>query len=390
MPLLGFSNKAFPQMGTVNPAPEKRAVPFFNYRYLFEGDEKGLTDVIMDVVHRGAYILQRDVDEFEAKLAKFLNVKHAISVADGTNAMLLGYFAMDLKRGEEVIICSHTYVATANAVHFAGGVPVCVDMGPDWMMDPADIERAITPRTRAICPTQVNGRTADMDAIGAIAAKHNLDIVEDAAQGLGSKFKGRYAGTFGRWGTFSFYPAKVLGCFGDGGALVTNDDAIAEKVRLLRDHGRNADGKFVAWGTNSRLDNLQAAILSHKFDSYGEVMRRRRELAGLYHSLLSGLPQLELPPAPDADERHYDIYQNYELSADRRDALRDYLKAQGIGTLIQWGGQPVHQISALGMSGNCPRVDRFFERCLILPLHMALTDDDVRYVCAAIRSFYNA
>ena len=363
-------------------------VPFFNYRYLFESDESELSRVILNVVRRGAFILQQEVDEFEAALAKFLGVKHAIALADGTNAMLLGYRAMGLKPGEEIVICSHTYVATANAVHYAGGVPVCADMGPDWMMDAGALDRAITPRTRAICPTQVNGRVCDMDAIGTVARKHNLEIVEDAAQGLGAKFKGRSAGTFGLWGTFSFYPAKVLGSFGDGGALVTNDDTIAEQVRLQRDHGRNAEGKFVGWGTNCRLDNIQAAILLHKMRDYDAVMRRRREIAALYHSLLKDVAGLDLPPAPDSDPRHFDVYQNYELAADRRDELRDVLKARGIGTLVQWSGQPVHQIEALGVHGECPRVSKFFERCLMLPMNMSLSDEDVRYVASVVREFY--
>lgn len=367
----------------------KRKVPFFNYPALFEADEEGLTKAILDVVKRGAYILQRDVDEFEAKLAKFLNVKHAISVADGTNAMLLGYRAMGLKPGEEVIICSHTYVATASAVHYADGVPVCADMGYGWTLDPAAIERCITPKTRAICPTQLNGRVAEMDAIQAIADEHHLDIVEDAAQGLGARYKGRFAGTFGVWGTISLYPAKVLGCFGDGGAVVTNDDEIARQVRLHRDHGRDENGKFIAWGTNSRLDNMQAAVLNRKFQFFDEVMRRRREIASMYDSLLGDLKTLTLPPRPDADPDYYDIYQNYELMAENRDALREFLKEKGIGTLIQWGGQPVHQIEALHLNGNCPKVDHFFERCMMLPMNMALSDDDSRYVAEAIREFYS-
>ena len=366
----------------------QRSVPFFNYQHLFESDRDGLLATFLDVVQRGAYILQKDVDAFEAALADFLGVRHVISVSDGTNAMLLGYRAMGLAPGDEVIICSHTYVATANAVHYAGGVPVCADMGADRMIDPASIERAITPKTRAICPTQLNGRTADMDAIGEIATRHGLTVVEDAAQGLGSRFNGRFAGTIGLWGTFSFYPAKVLGCFGDGGALATNDDGIAERVRLLRDHGRNADGKFVAWGTNSRLDNLQAAFLLHKLGTYQSVMQRRREMAAFYHARLGGIRELDLPPPSDANSPHFDVYQNYEIAADRRDELREHLKERGVGTIVQWGGQPVHQIAALGLRGDCPTVDQFFERCLMLPLNMSLGDDDIAYVCAAIDSFY--
>src|SRR5262249_33720194 len=156
-------------------------------------------------------------------------------------------------------------------------------------------------------------------ALQAVADKHGLVIVEDAAQGLGSKFRGRYAGTFGAAGTFSFYPAKVLGCFGDGGAVVTNDDAVARQIMLLRDHGRDEDGRVVAWGLNSRLDNLQAAILDFKLKTYPQEMARRREIAARYQAGLGDLPQVALPPAPDADPDHFDVYQNYEIEAEGRD-----------------------------------------------------------------------
>lgn len=365
-----------------------RQVPFFNYQALFEQDKAKLTEVIVDVCSRGAYIMQRDSKEFEEALAKFTGAKHAIGVADGTNAILLGTRALELPAGSEVIVASHTYVATANAPYFAGLVPVPVECGPDHMIDPASIEEAITPRTRVIMPTQLNGRCADMDAIAAIARKHNLIVAEDAAQALGARFRGTHAGLFGAFGTISFYPAKVLGCFGDGGAVLTNDDRIADYVRMARDHGRNDDGVFVMWGTNARLDNLQAAILNYKLKSYQEVMSRRRAIAARYDAMLRDVPELHLPPAPNADPRHFDIYQNYEIEADRRDALKDYLKAHGVGTLIQWSGQPLHHIKALGMTRHLPKTDRVFERCLMIPIHMAMTDADVDHVANTIRTFY--
>lgn len=366
-----------------------RQVPFFNYSALFEQDRAGLTEVILDVCSRGAYIMQRDLREFEAALAEFTGAKHAIGVSDGTNAIIIGLRALELPEGSEVIMASHTYVATANAAYFAGKlVPVPVECGSDHMIDPASIEKAITPKTRVIMPTQLNGRCADMDAIREIADKHKLIIAEDAAQALGARFRGVHAGLFGAFGTISFYPAKVLGCFGDGGAVLTNDDRVAEYVRMARDHGRNDDGVFVMWGTNSRLDNLQAAILNYKLKTYDDVMSRRRAIASRYQSLLGNLSELHLPPAPDSDNRHFDIYQNYEIEADRRDALKDHLKARGIGTLIQWSGQPLHHIEALGLKRDLPKTDRMFERCLMLPIHMAMSDDDVDYVADTIRTFY--
>src|SRR5437660_3132873 len=201
-----------------------RQVPFFSYAALFEQDRSGLTRVILDVCGRGAYIMQRDLGEFEAALAAFTGAKHAVGVADGTNAILLGLRALELPAGSEVIMASHTYVATANSAHFAGLVPVPVECGTDHMIDPASIEAAITPRTRVIMPTQLNGRCADMDALREIADKHKLMIAEDAAQGLGARFRGVHSGLFGAFGTLSFYPAKVLGTLGDGGAVLTNDD----------------------------------------------------------------------------------------------------------------------------------------------------------------------
>lgn len=365
-----------------------RSIPFFPYSQLFTSQEQELLAAMTDVCRRGAYIQQRDCLEFEQSLAKFMGVKHAFGVANGTDAIIIGLKAAGIGAGDEVILPSHTYIATAASVHMVGATPVLAECGADHMLDAADVERRITPRTRAIMPVQVNGRTCDMDAIGAVAAKHNLLICEDAAQGLGSRFNGRSTGTFGVFGTISFYPAKLLGCFGDGGAIVTNDDAVAAKVSLLRDHGRNAEGRVVAWGYNSRLDNLQAAVLNTKFKTFPQDIERRRAIASLYQAGLADLREVALPPAPDADARHYDVYQNYELEADRRDELKVFLEAAGVRTIIQWAGTPVHQFKELGFTTELPKTDAFFRRCLMLPMNVALTDDDAHYIVAAIRRFY--
>ena len=366
-----------------------RNVPFFNYSALFAAQEEELTGVILDVCRRGAYILQKDLVEFEKNLAAYMGVKHAFGVANGTDAIWLGFKAIGVGPGDEVIIPSHTYIATAAAVHFVGATPVLADIGPDHMLAATSVESLITPRTKAIMPVQVNGRTCDMDALQAIADKHGVMIAEDAAQGLGSKFKGRAAGSFGKFGTISFYPAKLLGCFGDGGATVTNDDKIAERIALLRDNGRNPEGRVVEWGFNSRLDNLQAAILNFKLKSFATDVARRRAIATHYQAQLGSLKELALPPAPDADARHFDVYQNYELEADQRDGLRSHLEGKGVRTIIQWAGTPVHQFSELGFAGMaCPATERFFSRCLMLPMNTTLADDDVDYICGSIREFY--
>jgi dTDP-4-amino-4,6-dideoxygalactose transaminase len=368
---------------------EARSIPFFNYPALFASQEKEITAVIHDVMRRGAYILQRDLVEFEAKLASYCGVEHAFGVADGTNALQLSLLAIGCGPGDEVILPAHTYIASAAAIHFVGATPVLCECGPDHLIDVDSAAKLVTKRTKALMPVQLNGRTANMDDVMRLARERELPVIEDAAQALGSRFDGRAAGTFGAAGTFSFYPAKVLGCFGDGGAVVTNDDAVAEKIGLLRDHGRNREGEVVAWGTNSRLDNLQAAILNLKLASLGAALERRRAIARRYHAGLRDLEPLRLPPAPDADPRHHDIFQNYEIEAERRDALKAHLEARGIRTIVQFGGKAVHQFDGLGFEGVLlPFTEAIYQRLLLLPMNTTLSDEDVQYVIASVRSFY--
>jgi dTDP-4-amino-4,6-dideoxygalactose transaminase len=367
-----------------------RSIPFFNYKEAFAARETEYVAIFRDVLRRGAFIQQKDLAEFEQHLATYLGVRHAIGVGNATDGLTMAWKAAELGQGAEVIFPSHTMVASPASVSHAGGIPVPVECGSDHLIDPDAIEAAITKRTKAIMPVQLNGRTADMDRIGKIAERHGLYIIEDSAQALGSKFRGRFAGTFGRAGVFSFYPAKLLGCFGDGGAVVTNDDAIAERVHLLRDHGRSSAGDVVRWGFNSRLDNLQAAILDLQLRDYAEVIEHRRKLAAGYEELLGAVSELHLPPAPDEDPDHFDVFQNYEIEADKRDALRAHLSAAGVGTIIQWGGKAVHQFAGLGFRVRLPRTDRIFQRCLMLPMNMTVTLDDVEYIALQIQKFYGA
>jgi len=363
-------------------------IPFFNYPALFAEREKEYMEVIHGVLLRGYYIMGPEVEEFEAELARYLGVKHAIGLADGTMALICAVRAAGVRPGDEVLVSAHTFVASAAAIHHCGGVPIPVDCGPDHLMSGAAAKEAVTSRTRGIMPVQLNGRTTDMDPIMELVRDHDLILVEDSCQALGSSFDGKSAGTFGAAGTFSFYPSKTLGCFGDGGALCTNDDDVAERVRSLRDHGRSADGDVTEFGYNSRLDNVQAAILLLKLRTYDEDVSKRRHLAGIYDHRLSAIDALHLPPAPDADDRHFDIYQNYEIEAENRDALREHLAASNIGTILQWGGKTLQQFSALGIQGNVPNTDAMTKRFLMLPMNTSLSDGDIHYVCDHIQKFY--
>lgn len=365
-----------------------RKVPFFNYQAVFKEDEEKFVEIFRDVGSRGAYILQKDVSDFEKNLAEYLNVKHAIGVANGTDGLILALKSAGLHPGDEVVMPSHTYVATAASVHLLGGKPVLVECGPDHLVDPEAMKKAVTKKTKFLMPVQLNGRTCKMDQIQKIATDNGLMIIEDAAQGLGSKYKNKCAGTFGLAAMFSFYPAKVLGCFGDGGVVVTNDDGMNEELRLLRDHGRNEAGKVVAWGYNSRLDNLHAAFLNYKLKSYSYVVKRRREIAAMYEETLKSISQLQLPPAPTDKDDHFDIYQNYEIEADNRDKLKAFLAERGVGTIVQWAGTAVHQFVELGFKQSLPITEKMIASSLMLPMNMSLSDDDVVYVCEQVKAFY--
>jgi len=365
-----------------------RTVPFFDYTHNFMSHKDQILEVVADVGSRGAFIMQKDLLEFEIGLAEYLGAKHTIGVGNATDAMEMSLALHGIGPGDEVLVSTHTMVATASAIATVGATVVPVDIGPDNLMDPKSCEASITSQTKAIMITQLNGRTANMDSINEIVISNDLKLFEDSAQALGSKYRNQAAGTFGLAGCLSFYPAKILGCFGDGGAIICNDTDIYEQYLMMRDHGRGSDGDVHLWGRNSRLDNLQAAILHLFLKSFDQVVARRREIAEMYQEKLGSCEGLQLPPAPNDDESHFDSFQNYEMQAEHRNELREFLASCNIGTLIQWGGKALHQFKKLGLDRTLPAADRFFERCLMLPMSMSLTDEDVSYVCDSVQAFY--
>ena len=359
-------------------------VPFFEYPRLWSDERDVLIDIIDRTSATGGFILQKALFDFEDNLAKYSKSKFAIGVGNATDGMEIFLSAIGLKPGDEVIISAHTMLATASAIKVAGGVPIPVDIGSDNLIDPLAIEAAISSRTVGIMPTQLNGRVCDMDAIQKIADKHGLFIVEDAAQALGAVYKGRAAGTFGLASDISFFPAKTLGCLGDAGAILCQDESLYEKCYAMHEHGRNKSGEVICWGRNSRLDNIQAAILDHKLRSFHQVIERRREVASLYQSFLGDVSDLSLPAAPGSDPDRFDTFQNYEMEAERRDEIKLYLLDKNIGTLIQWGGTAIHHFKNLGFNQHCPKTDRFFDKCIMLPMNVFISDEDVEYVaCGA-------
>lgn len=370
----------------------QKNVPFFDFKAVYGEDPMGFTEVFQSTLGSGGIILQGAVDEFEQRLSRYVGCGFSVGLSDCTNAMQLGVRALDIGAGDEVIISSHTFIATAQAIHFAGATPVPVEMQGDRMIDPESIAAAVTSRTRAIMVTQLNGRVCDMDRVEEIAQNHGLLVLEDSAQALGASFRGKRGGAFGAFGAFSFYPSKLLGGFGDGGALTTSDDSLADRVSRMRNHGANrakqlGDGGTV-WSTNCRLDNLHAAFLNFKFADFPRTLARRRQIARTYHAAFEALPDFGRPPGPDEAGPHFDVYQNYEIDVGNREAFRSHLQANGVGTILQWGGVAVHQMSGLGFTQRLPFTEHFFTRCVLLPMNQYMSDADVLHVCSTVRSFF--
>jgi dTDP-4-amino-4,6-dideoxygalactose transaminase len=369
----------------------KYKVKFFDYPLQFKVHEGEYMEIIRNVLSRGAYILGDDLRIFEENLAKFVGSKYAIGVGNCTDALLLSLHAAGIGHGDEVITVSHTFVATVEVIKFLGAEPIFVDIADDHNMNVEFIEDAITLNTKAIVPSHLNGRIcANMDKLVSIAEKHNLLIIEDSAQALGATYNGKGAGTFGIAGCFSFYPAKLLGTFGDAGAVVTDNEQFAEKIRSLRNHGKGADTDISCWGLNCRMDNLHAGILNYKLKNLHDWIKKRREIARMYNDKLCNIKDLRLPPPPKDDALHYDVFQNYEIEGSRREELIKYLREKGIDVMLAWGGKGVHQFEALELGHfKLSRTEEFFKKCLMLPIYPELKDDEIKYVIQEINNFYD-
>ena len=367
----------------------KYKVPFVNYPLQYKNLKSGIDSAVRDVLERGDLILRSDVEDFEKSLASFLNVKYAVGLNSGTDAIIFALKAAGIGPKDEVITVSHTFVAPVASIIHCGAKPVLVDVKEDdFTIDTGKIEKVITPKTKAIIPVHLNGRTSDMGKLMPIAKKYHLAVIEDSAQALGAKFDGRMAGSFGLASAFSFYPAKILGGYGDGGALATNSGEVYKRAVLLRDHGQKTKTEVVCYGFTSRLDNLHAAILNVKFKHLPKWIRRRREIAKLYNEGLKDVSGVKLPPPPDADSRYYDAYQNYVIKAESRDELAEYLRNNSIEILIK---DPIalHRQKNLGLRGfNLPVSERLARQVISLPMYPELTDRQIEHTINQVRKFY--
>ena len=364
-------------------------VPFVDPRTHYQRLKPEIDAAIVECLSKGDLIYRQQLRDFEEKLAAFVGVKYAVGVNSGYHALHFALLGAGVGPGDEVITVAHTFVATVSAIVHCGARPVLVDVRDDYNMDPDAVERAITPRTKVILPVHLNGRVCDMDRIMAIADGYGLPVIEDAAQALGASFKGRRAGSFGLAGCFSFYPFKVLGGFGDGGALVTNDPKVARMASLLRYNGEDREtGEYHYHGYTALLDNVQAAVLSVKLRYLPQWIDHRRKVASLYQEGLRDIPEVRLPPF-DGDG-HFDIFQNYVIRTAQRDALRAYLKEQGVETLVHWF-KPMWEHKGLGLEDpRLPVTERLCREVLSLPMSAETTEEHVEITVECIRNFFRS
>jgi dTDP-4-amino-4,6-dideoxygalactose transaminase len=346
---------------------------------------------ITRVVDSQKFILGEDVKKLEGELAEYCGTKYAIGCGSGSDALILALMALDIKPGDEVLTTPYTFFATAGAISRIGAVPVFADVEEHtFNLDLKQVEQVLAkhPKVRAIMPVHLFGGCADMDPLCAMAAERGIAVIEDAAQSIGSEYKGRRAGSIGQMGAFSFFPSKNLGGYGDGGLISTNDAALAERLTALRVHGRT--GKyFHKWiGVNSRLDSLQAAVLRVKFRYLDSWTAGRQANADRYRASLAGVP---VTPAKPAEYQTRHVYNQFVICGAKRDALQAHLKAMGIGSEVYYP-LPLHLqpcYEDLGYKqGDFPISEKLAAESLALPVHSELAADEIEYVCDAIRSFY--
>jgi dTDP-4-amino-4,6-dideoxygalactose transaminase len=361
-------------------------VPFVRPRDHYCALKRDVDAAITDTLARGDLVLRQQLRDFEARLAEYVGVKYAVGVACGYHALHLSMLACGIGPGDEVVTVAHTFVATVSAIVHCGATPVLVDVAHDHTIDVAALERAITPRTKAIVPVHLNGRVCDMDAIMSVGQARGLMVIEDAAQALGALFRDRMAGSFGRAGCFSFYPFKALGGIGDGGAITTNDPDLARSVTLLRFNGEDRDsGEYFYHGYTALLDNVQAAVLDVKLRRLPEWLGHRRRIAELYRRGLAAVDHLMLPHFPETCQS--DSFQNYVVRSAHRDRLRAHLKEAGVETLVHWP-TPLWCHRRLGLPRvRLPETEAICREVLSLPMSSETTENDAETTVEAIHAF---
>jgi dTDP-4-amino-4,6-dideoxygalactose transaminase len=361
-------------------------IPLIDLKQQYASIKDEIDQAITKVLEESRFILGPDVKAFEEDITDYLGVKYAVGVASGTDALLIALKALGIKDGDEVITTPFTFIATAEAIKHAGAKPVFVDIDPrTYCLDPALIKSKLTKNTKAVLPVHLYGHAADMDAIVNLAKEHGLFVVEDCAQSLGAEFNGKKVGSIGHAGCLSFFPGKNLGCYGDGGMVVTNEEAIFENAKMYRLHGSKKKYFHEVSGFNSRLDTLQAAILSVKLKYLDRWNERRRQNALLYAKKLSGLPGIDVPYVNGQVNHSFNYY---TIRVSDRPAVQQKLKNAGIGNMVYYPLslhlQDVYR--ELGYKkGDFPAAEQAQEEVISLPMFAELSDEQIAKVAEVLR-----
>jgi dTDP-4-amino-4,6-dideoxygalactose transaminase len=359
-------------------------IPYFDLKAQYADLHDEIRAALERVCRNAEFILGEEVAQFESEFAAYCEARHCVALNSGTSALHLALLAVGVRSGHEVITTPNTFVATAEAIVYAGGKPVFVDIDPaTGNIDPSRIESALTPRTKAIVPVHLYGRPAHLDPVLQVAREHNLMVIEDACQAHGARYRGKRVGSLGHAAAFSFYPTKNLGAYGEAGALVTNDDDIARFSRAMRDHGQTSHYFYDYVGYNYRMEGLQGAVLRVKLNRLAELNRRRQRLAGLYRRLLADA-QVDLPQDDPQDECVYHLFVVY---VDDRDGVRAALEARGVQTAIHYP-RPLHlqkAYAALGYeAGSFPHAEHACQHVLSMPFFPELTGEQVEEAAGAL------
>jgi len=362
-------------------------VQLLNLKDAYQELKPELDQLWQDINQDSFYVLGKRLSQFEKEFAEYVGVKHVIGVADGLDALTLSLKALNIGKGDEVIVPAFTFIATWLAVSEAGATPVGVEVNEDFLIDPNNIKKAITPKTKAIMPVHLYGKVCDMEKIGAIAKEHHLKVIEDSAQAHGAVINNHKAGALGDCSGFSFYPGKNLGCFGDGGCISTNDDAVAEKLLALRNYGSKSQYTHDIKAGNSRLDELQAGVLSIKLKLLEEWNNRRRNIAKIYLHELQGINDLRLP----TDDKGH-VWHLFVIRTSRRDELHKFLTSKNIGTKVHYP-KPIHLQHAYAdmkmKKGDFPLTEKICDEVLSLPMGPHLTEEEAVFCAKTIKAFFH-
>lgn len=349
---------------------------------------------ITEVLAAGNYIQGKEVREFEHQLAQYLGVKQVISCGNGTDALQIALMALGIGNGDEVIIPAFSYVAVIEVICLLGATPVMVDIEPDhFQIDFNAIEKAITSKTKAIIPVHLFGQCGAMEEILALAQKHQLFVIEDNAQALGAKVRIHqeevFTGTVGDIGCTSFFPTKNLACFGDGGALMTNEESLAQKIRMVANHGQEQKYEHESVGVNSRLDTLQAAILSFKLPYLEESLNKKRKLAKIYQQELKNVANIKLPEAKKGNQHTWHQF-TIQIQDHSRDHLKKYLAQNGVDSMIYYSKALYQQKAYTNFNVFCQNAERICDSVLSLPIHAQMQEEEVLHISHLIKEFYHA